>query len=89
MDRMNDKKSRDIDNSTPEAASELKGMVRPCPFCGEMPEIRRKGNAYTKSRSVTIRCPGCRVERTDGAIRHDLDWCETIAIEHWNQRVSA
>lgn len=58
----------------------------PCPFCGGDPEIRRQGNDHTKSRRVVIRCPSCRVERADAAIRHGMDWLEGIAVEHWNTR---
>lgn len=58
----------------------------PCPFCGGEPEMLRKGNNHRPKRSITIRCKGCRVERTDAAIRHGMDWLEHIATEHWNQR---
>ena len=60
----------------------------PCPFCGsEKVELSYKGNAYTKTRSVTIKCKNCAVKRTIGAIRYDLEWCERKAIEAWNQRL--
>lgn len=63
--------------------------LKPCPFCGGEAVIKRRGNEYTKSRSVMIRCPKCRIERVDGAIVNTLDWCEEIAIKHWNERVEA
>jgi len=58
----------------------------PCPFCGSEPEILRKGNDHRPKRSITIRCKGCRVERTDAAIRHSMDWLERVATEQWNER---
>lgn len=64
----------------------LERELLPCPFCGAAPEIRRQGNAHTKSRRVVIRCPGCRVERADAAIRNDMDWVERVAVGHWNER---
>ena len=57
-----------------------------CPFCGGEPEILRKGNDHRPKRSITIRCKGCRVERTDAAIRHGMEWLEGVAIDHWNKR---
>ena len=58
----------------------------PCPFCGGEPEIRCKGNNYTKSRSITIKCKNCRSKRTDATVRHSMEWIERVAIERWNQR---
>jgi hypothetical protein len=57
-----------------------------CPFCGSKPEIIRTGNEHTKSRKLTIRCPKCRIERTNGAIRQGFDWLENISVEQWNAR---
>jgi hypothetical protein len=58
----------------------------PCPFCGSAPEVEHIGNDFTKSRKVKIRCPQCRIERTDGAIIQSMAWLENIAAEHWNSR---
>ena len=58
-----------------------------CPCCGGEPELKFKGNDFTKSRSVTIKCKKCRLQRTDGAIRNDAVWCAKTAIEQWNERV--
>jgi hypothetical protein len=52
--------------------------------CGGEPEIIRIGNEYTRSRKITIRCPKCRIERTNAAIRQGFDWLEKISIEQWN-----
>jgi len=59
----------------------------PCPFCGAAPVMDHKGNDFTKRRSVTVRCPNCRVQRTDAAMRNSIAWLEEVAIEQWNQRV--
>ena len=59
----------------------------PCPFCGVVPIITFIGNNYTKSRRVTIKCKGCRAERTDAAIFQDHVWVAMVAIDHWNKRV--
>ena len=68
--------------------SELSDQLEPlpCPFCGHKPDILRKGNDFTKTRHVTVRCPKCRAERTDGAIRNSMEWLVGIAVQNWNQR---
>lgn len=58
----------------------------PCPFCGALPVVTTTGNAFTARRSITVRCPKCRVQRTDAALRHDFEWLENVAAEGWNQR---
>lgn len=58
----------------------------PCPFCGGTPEVRRQGNNHTKSRKLVIRCPDCRIERTNAAIRHGFDWLEEVSFKAWNTR---
>lgn len=62
--------------------------VLSCPFCGADPEWRHQGNDHTKSRRLTIRCPECRVERVNGAIRNDFAWLERISVEQWNRRAA-
>lgn len=61
-------------------------QLKPCPFCGCEAEIRQKGNNHTSKRSVTIRCKGCRFQRTDGAIRYGMDWLVEVASRAWNTR---
>ena len=58
----------------------------PCPFCGTDPDVRFIGNAHTKSRRIKVRCSGCRIERTDAAIRYGFEWLRTVAEKNWNQR---
>lgn len=60
--------------------------LKPRPFCGGTPEMLRKGNDFTKKRSITIKCRGCRAERTDSALRNGMAWLEGVAVENWNQR---
>jgi hypothetical protein len=58
----------------------------PCPFCGGMPELKYIGNDRSKKRAITIRCPGCRIERTDASLRFGFDWIEGIVAKNWNTR---
>lgn len=61
----------------------------PCPFCGNPPLVIYKGNDHTAKKSVTVKCPKCRVERTDAALRgrenHWL-WLRETALKNWNAR---
>lgn len=66
--------------------SEKEFYLSPCPFCGAEPKITYKGNDHTKTRSITIKCIGCRAHRTDGTMRNDITWLEKIAVEAWNRR---
>ena len=54
-----------------------------------MPEKKQQGNQYTKDIKITIACASCRAERTDGTMRHSLEWLEDIVAENWNRRVKA
>lgn len=60
----------------------------PCPFCGTNPIVETIGNDYTKSRKITIKCPSCRIQRTDAALRHGFEWLEEVAADQWNSRNS-
>jgi len=57
-----------------------------CPFCGSEPIIKHIGNDYTKTRSIEIKCPKCRIKRIDAALRYDFSWLEKVAAGNWNQR---
>ncbi len=58
-----------------------------CPFCGSTPVVKHIGNNYTKRRAIEIKCPKCRIKRTDGAIQFGFDWLERTAAENWNKRL--
>ena len=60
-----------------------------CPFCGADPIVKHIGNDYAKKRAIEIKCPKCRIKRTDAALRLKFEWLEKIAVENWNQRVVA
>lgn len=62
----------------------------PCPFCGSAPTWYLIGNEYTKSQKIVVKCPKCRIERTDAILNnhgHTIEWLEEVAIKNWNQRI--
>jgi len=61
--------------------------ILPCPFCGKHARITFKGNSYTKSRTVEIKCTVCRANMLNATIRHDSEWIAKITIDSWNQRI--
>jgi Lar family restriction alleviation protein len=62
--------------------------LKNCPFCGSKPIAYLIGNEYTKTRKIVIKCPECRVQITNGAMRKSTEWLEEISIEQWNKRVN-
>lgn len=60
-----------------------------CPFCGGRPSLHPVGNNFTKSRKLTVKCTGCRVQLTNAAIRNDFNWLRKITAEAWNRRAAA
>lgn len=62
--------------------------VKPCPFCGEQPDIGHVGNDYTKGQGIKIRCSGCRYEFVDKTLRNGIDWIIPKTVAHWNKRVT-
>ena len=65
-----------------------KKELKLCPFCGGIPAMEHIGNDHTKSRKIVTKCKGCRIQRTDAAIRHNFEWLENVAIEQWNMRAN-
>lgn len=61
-------------------------QIKPCPFCGNIPELIKRGNEHTKKVSTEIYCKNCNVLMVVGAIRNNLKWCEEKVIEKWNKR---
>lgn len=61
-------------------------VLLPCPSCGSDAELLFKGNDYTKSRSVIIKCKKCRLQRTDGTIYQSSEWGAKVCIDLWNTR---
>ena len=60
--------------------------LKPCPFCGSKPVWFLKGNVKTSSRTITIKCPNCRVEMVNGTFNEDTNWLINICVEKWNRR---
>lgn len=61
-----------------------------CPFCGSTPIWYLKGNGFTRSQKIVVKCPKCRVQRTDAILNgygHTIEWLEEVAIKNWNQRI--
>lgn len=61
--------------------------LKQCPFCGGEPELIEIGNNLTKKRSVTVKCPTCRIQRTEAGILRTIDWITDRAVKCWNMRV--
>ena len=64
--------------------------LKDCPFCGERPVAFFQGNEYLNKAgvkvSITVKCTGCRIQRTDAVIGGSIEWLEEIAIKNWNTR---
>lgn len=63
--------------------------LRPCPFCGTDPVWHLIGNGSTRSQRIVVKCPKCRVQRTDAILNghgHSLEWLEDAAVRGWNRR---
>lgn len=62
-------------------------QIKPCPFCGAVPIIRRVGNDDTMRRSTVIFCHSCESQGKTVAARHaPHEYCDEKAIEAWNRR---
>ena len=60
--------------------------LKDCPFCGGRPVAYLIGDKHSKKRTIVVKCKECRIERSDSALRHSIEWLEEIAIRNWNQR---
>ena len=63
----------------------------PCPFCGSDPIWHLIGNGFTRSQKIVVKCPKCRVQRTDAILNghgHTIEWLEDVAVKNWNQRTN-
>ena len=65
---------------------EVEVDLKPCPFCGSDAEVIHIGNDYTKSQKIKIKCPKCRIERTDKVINHSIEWLLSKSVDSWNKR---
>lgn len=67
----------------------ISNRLLPCPFCGSAPIWYLKGNNFTRSQEIVIKCPQCRIQRTDAILNghgHTIEWLEEVSIRNWNQR---
>ena len=62
--------------------------LKPCPFCGGEALLTASVNDHTKKRLINIKCQDCSVQRTDGTIRHDMEWLCSVAVKLWNNRTT-
>ncbi|MGN6656022.1 MAG: Lar family restriction alleviation protein [Rhodanobacter sp.] len=60
-----------------------------CPFCGARPSLHPQGNDFTRSRKLTIKCTGCRIQLTHAAITHDFEWLRDHIKRDWNRRAAS
>ena len=60
--------------------------LKPCPFCGGDAVTEYIGNDHTKTRKLKIKCKDCRIQLTNGAIKHDFAWLEDVTFKAWNTR---
>ena len=60
--------------------------LAPCPFCGSAPVWFLKGNEFTPSRTVVIRCPHCNVRmEIGGRILSSSELAERL-MKKWDTR---
>ena len=62
--------------------------LKPCPFCGNIPEWFTVGNDYTKKKKTIIKCKKCTAQITVGAIRNNVAWTIDKCAEVWNKRLT-
>ena len=59
--------------------------IKPCPYCGGMPEIRRGDSSHTV---IEHRCPviGCMTLELPNVRKDDFEYEKERCIERWNMR---
>jgi len=67
------------------------GELKPCPFCGATPEVKRIGNDHVKEQVCEIACTtfGCFAHQRAGILNgrgHTYEWAEQKCRERWNTR---
>lgn len=60
--------------------------LKPCPFCGSVPVWYFKGNDYTPSRTVVIKCHKCGVEMKMRGRSFGVQHLAARITEKWNTR---
>ena len=58
--------------------------LKPCPFCGDVPEISAWHDAEFKLWNVTIKCVECECEMDDIASDHERAYIKVLS--RWNRR---
>jgi hypothetical protein len=60
--------------------------LKECPFCGSEAYLCMVGNASTKERGCNVGCNECHFHKQFRVVRYTIEWCESKAIEWWNNR---
>lgn len=58
-----------------------------CPFCGCDPGIKLIANEYTKTKSLSIKCPICKIDLINCTNKHSYETILKESVGHWNKRV--
>ena len=61
--------------------------LKPCPFCGGEPDLKRVINNRRRKCGIEIICKECHVRRSDFVLRFLLSNAEELAVKAWNKRV--
>lgn len=61
-------------------------LLKPCPFCGTTPIWHLRGNEYTPSRTIVIKCPHCGVEMKMSGRVFGVQPIATKIMDKWNER---
>ena len=63
-------------------------QMKPCPFCGDKPQLETEGNDFTKKRQAKIVCDGCGAKIVVGAVHKTAEWCIDTVTRKWNCRIA-